>query len=102
MSMISEMLSIKKSLGPDDAHSHFAILSDNPDGPSNRDGYEANQRVFNKHYVLLPEKQEFVRYTGPETIQNENDLSIKLDKPIIRERWSIYDNAGWKMDFRFW
>ncbi len=83
----------------DDAHSHFAILSDNPDGPSNRDGYEANKRVLTKHYVLLPEKQEFVRYTGPETIQNENDLSIKLDKPIIRERWSIYDNAGWKMDF---
>ncbi|NLE04448.1 MAG: hypothetical protein GX638_06575, partial [Crenarchaeota archaeon] len=85
----------------DDAHSHFAILSDNPDGPSNRDGYEANKRVLTKHYVLLPEKQELVRYTGPEEIQSEYDFYKDPSDAVIRERWSIYDNAGWKIDFRF-
>ncbi len=87
----------------DDAHSHYAEFSENPDRPSTQDGYSVQQgeRILRQHYALLPERQEIVRYMGPERIQNENDYTFgNLEKPIVLERWSIYDNVGWKWDFK--
>lgn len=83
----------------DDAHSHFPNSS-NPNGPSNFDGSSAWERDgigLLKHYVLVPEKEQIIQYGE---IQKPKFMLAGSDRAPIFNTWSIYDNVGWKTDFR--